>query len=94
MYPYYPCREEDEHVYQFKAMLTSASLQVPIFLTELFISINIDTNSMPWSAVFTPLYLLWFLSIPSCIWGCYRKRSVEVGHVTEAMNIISFFPVD
>ncbi len=60
-------------------MLLSASLQFPVFLTELLVAINLETGRHQWRAIFTPLYLLSGLSIPVCVWSCYRKRGVEVG---------------
>ena len=60
-------------------MITSAGLQFLVFLTELLIAINIDTqDTIPWSVVFVPMYILSIVSIPTCIWNCYRKRSIEV----------------
>lgn len=71
-------REEKENIYQFKSMLFTTGLQVIIFVAELLTAVNIDTNVIPWLAVFSPMYLLSFVSIPFCVWGCYRKRSFEV----------------
>ena len=60
-------------------MVVSVLLQFLLFVTELLAVVNIDTGGpIPWSAVFSPLYLLVFASIPTCLWNCYRKRGVEV----------------
>jgi hypothetical protein len=60
-------------------MFLSVTLQFFLFLAELLISINIATGSpIPWVAVFIPFYIMCFVSIPTCIWNCYRKRSVEI----------------
>ena len=56
----------------------SSLLQFPIFLTELLVAVNLDTGDHQWRAVFTPLYLLPLLYTPPCIWGCFRKRNVDV----------------
>ncbi len=60
-------------------MLLSAFLQFPVFLTEILVAINLETERHQWRAIFTPLYLLSGLSIPACVWSCYRKRAIEVG---------------
>ena len=64
----------------FVAMLQFAILQFPIFLTELLIVVNIESNGRhSWTAIFTPMYVLSFLSIGACILSCCIKRfSVEV----------------
>lgn len=68
-------------------MIISASLQFLVFLTELLIAINIDTHdTIPWSVVFVPMYILSIVSIPTCIWNCYRKRSIEI----ELLSMTSF----
>ena len=73
------CRQDESHQYHFKALIVSAVLQLPLFLTEILIAVNIDSGGvMPWRSVFTPLYLLIILSIPSCVWACWRKRTYEV----------------
>ncbi len=61
-------------------MIVSVLLQLLILITEILVVINLDVYDIPipWSAVFCPLYLLMFISIPSCIWGCYRKQGIEV----------------
>ncbi|XP_019852342.1 PREDICTED: transmembrane protein 185B-like [Amphimedon queenslandica] len=71
-------REDSELLYQFKSMLLSVFFQSFIFITLLLIAVNIDTSSMPWSVSLSPLFLLPFFSIPSCLWSCYRKRSYEI----------------
>ena len=72
-------RQDKTHRHHFKALIVSAVLQLPLFLTEILIAVNIDSGGvMPWRSVFTPLYLLTILSIPSCIWACWRKRTYEV----------------
>ena len=71
-------RDDSELRYQFKSMLLSVLFQFFLFLTQLLVAINIDTSSIPWSAAFSPLFILPFLSSPACFWNCYRKRSYEV----------------
>ena len=73
-----PLRQEPEHVQHFKALLLSAALQFPVFLTELLVVINIETSRHQWRAIFTPLYFLSGAAIIPCVWACWRKRSVDV----------------
>ena len=73
-------REDSELTYQFKSMLLSVFFQSFLFITQLLIAVNIDTSSMPWSVTLSPLFLLPFFSVPSCLWNCYRKRSYEVSN--------------
>ena len=73
-----PPRQEPENVYHFKALVLSPILQLPVFLTELLVAINLDTGDHLWRAIFTPLYILLPLYLLPCIWSCLRKRSVEV----------------
>ena len=71
--------------HHFVAMLQFAILQFPIFLTELLVVVNIESNGQhSWTAIFTPMYVLSLLSIGACILSCCIKRfSVEVKiHVT------------
>ncbi len=67
-------------MYQFKSMISSVILQSLIILMEVMGVVNLDVGGapIPWSAVFGPAYLLMIVSIPSCIWGCYRKQGIEV----------------
>ena len=71
-------RQEPEHVQDFKALLLSAALQFPVFLTELLVVINIETGRHQWRAIFTPLYFLSGAVIVPCVWACWRKRGVDV----------------
>ena len=73
-----PLRQEPEHVQHFKALLLSAALQFPVFLTELLVVINIETSRHQWRAIFIPLYFLSGAAIIPCVWACWRKRSVDV----------------
>ena len=76
----YAYRQDDNGKRHFVAMLQFAILQFPIFLTELLIVVNIESNGRhSWTAIFTPMYILSFLSIAACILSCCVKRfSVEV----------------
>ena len=69
-------REEEEHSHHITALLLSAGLQSLLWVTEVLIAVNIDTGRLPWSATFSPLYLLAVVSVPACIWNCWRKRRV------------------
>jgi hypothetical protein len=82
-------REEREHLYHLKGLILSPLLQFPIFLAELLVAVNLDTGDHQWRAVFTPLYLLPLLYIPPCIWGCFRKRNVDL----ELLGIFSLVQV-
>ena len=77
------CREDEEHSHHVTAILLSAGLQFLLWLTEVLTAVNIDTRRMPWTAAFSPLYLLALVSVPACIWGCWRKRRVEVREKVE-----------
>lgn len=74
-------RADDDHIHHFTALVLSAMLQLFLAVTEVLVAVNIDTASMPWSAIFAPLYLVGVASLPICIWGCWRKRKVEVRFV-------------
>ena len=73
-------RQDDVSKRNFVAMLQFAILQFPIFLTELLIVVNIESNGRhSWTAIFAPMYVLSFLSIAGCILSCCVKRfNVEV----------------
>ena len=70
-------------------MLLSATLQLPVFIAELLVVINIETGAHSWRAVFTPLYLLCALSIPACVWECWRGRGVEL-ELLSMLNLLQF----
>lgn len=76
----YFSRDDEQYTYQFKSMIISVCLQLYIIWVEIMTVVNLDVGDtpIPWSAVFSPIYILMLISIPSCIWGCYRKRGVEV----------------
>ena len=71
-------RQEDDHKHHFISLILSTVLQFFLTISELLVVINLDTSSMPWSAVFTPMYIMAVASIPVCIWGCWKKRGIEV----------------
>ena len=72
------CRQEEEHSHHITALLLSVGLQSLLWVAEVLIAVNIDTGGLPWSAAFSPLYLLAVASVPACIWSCWRRRRVEV----------------
>jgi hypothetical protein len=82
-------QQDPDNVYHFKALILSPLLQLPVFLTELLVAINLDTGAHLWRAIFTPLYILPLLYILPCIWGVYRKRSVDL----EVLGIFSLLQV-
>ena len=84
------CRQDHTYKQQLVTMLQYAILQVPVFLTELLVVINIESNSRhSWTAIFTPLYILSFLSIAACILSCCIK--VFTVEVEMKLNIIYVF---
>ena len=83
------CRQDHTYKQQLVTMLQYAILQVPVFLTELLVVINIESNSRhSWTAIFTPLYILSFLSIAACILSCCIK--VFTVEVEMKLNIIPY----
>ena len=81
-------RQESEHLYHFKALILSTLLQLPIFLTELLVAINLDTRAHQWRAIFTLLYALPLIYTFPCIWSCFRKRMLDVSHTLTSLYCI------
>ena len=80
-YPSFLFRRDPGHRKYFVGMLQSAILQLVIFVQEILLAINLDLRGrLSWAAIFTPLYVLFVVSIAGCIFSCCIKNcSVEVG---------------
>lgn len=73
-------RRDSEHKKLFAAMIVSSVLQLPLFVTELMVVINLENGGLfRWTAVFTPLYFLALLSIAPVLWSCCLKRTFDIG---------------
>lgn len=73
-------RRENEHKKNFVILIETSVIHFFLFVTEVLLAVNLDLGGqLSWSAIFTPLYVLIFISLPGCILSCcVRKCNVEV----------------
>eukprot|EP00731_Ephydatia_muelleri_P030808 Em0022g322a len=82
-------REDPTYRFHFSAMVQSAAFQLLLLLTEILTAANLETRSMPWRAVFTPVYVLLPAASVGLVWSCCKKRTVEIQTV-EIAGMVSF----